>query len=199
MREGRYRSLLAETLLRRNLWMVVALAMAVSNLGLAYWVLDTDVREKTIVIPPLFEKPFWVHGDEVSPEYLEQMAVFFASLALTYNPDNIGHQVSLFLRYADPKDYGALAAKLEGDASRIRRNRLSSAFYPQEIRLSGQRAALTGQLTTLVGNKQTEQRQATFRIRFAYRSGRLFVSKFTEVQNSANPFAADGDAADLGD
>jgi conjugal transfer pilus assembly protein TraE len=198
MREGRYRSLLTETVLRRNLWMLVALVMAASNLGLAYWVIDTDVREKTIVIPPLFEKPFWVHGDEVSPEYLEQMAVFFASLALTYNPDNIGHQVNLFLRHADPRGYGALAAKLEGDANRIRRNRLSSVFYPQEIRLSAQQAALTGQLTTLVGNKQTEQRQATFLIRFAYRSGRLFVSKFSEVQDSANPFTVDGAAAEPG-
>lgn len=198
MKEGHYRSLLTETLLRRNLWMLVALAMTVSNLGLAYWVIDTDVREKTIVIPPLFEKPFWVHGNEISPEYLEQMAVFFANLALTYNPDNIGHQVNLFLRYADPQDYGALAAKLEGDMNRIRRNRLSSVFYPQEIRLSAQQAALTGQLTTLVGNKQTDQRQATFLIRFAYRSGRLFVSKFMEVQDSANPFAVDGVAAESG-
>ena len=196
MRENRYRSLLAETLWRRNLWMAVALAMAVSNLGLAYWVINTDVREKTIVVPPVFEKAFWVHGDEVSPEYLEQMAVFFASLALTYNPDNIDHQVGLFLRYADPKSYGALAAKLEGDAHKIKRNRLSSVFYPQEIRLKGQQAALTGQLTTLVGNKQTEQRQARFLIRFAYRDGRLFVSKFTEVQDSANPFATDGDTAE---
>ncbi len=191
MRESRYRSLLTETLLRRNLWMAVALLMAVSNVGLSYWVLNTDVREKTIVVPPRFEKSFWVHGDEVSPEYLEQMAVYFAGLALTYNPENISHQVSQFLRYADPESYGALAAKLEGDAHKIQRNRLSSVFYPQEVRLKGEQVLLAGQLTTLVGNKQTEQRQARFLIRFVYRDGRLFVSQFTEVQDSANPFATD--------
>ncbi len=196
MMERRFRSLLAETLWRRNLWMAVALAMAVSNLGLALRVLNSDVREKTIVVPPAFEKAFWVHGDEISPEYLEQMAVFFASLALTYNPDNIGHQVSLFLRYADPQSYGALAARLEGDALRIARNRLASVFYPQAIRLKGRQIALTGQLTTLVGNKQTAQRQATFLIAFAYRDGRFFVSQFAEVEASADPFLADG-AADL--
>ena len=189
MRESRYRSLLTETLWRRNLWMAVALLMALSNVALGYWVLTTDVREKTIVVPPRFEKSFWVHGDAVSPEYLEQMAVYFAGLALTYNPDNIGHQVSQFLRYADPESYGALAARLEGDARKIERNRLASVFYPQEVRLKGERVLLAGQLTTLVGNKQTEQRQARFLIRFTYRDGRLFVSQFTEVQDSENPFA----------
>lgn len=189
MRESRYRSLLTDTLWRRNLWMAVALLLAASNVGLAYWVLNTDVREKTIIVPPSFEKTFWVHGDEVSPEYLEQMAVYFAGLALTYNPDNIDHQVNRFLRYADPESYGALAARLEGDTQKIQRNRLSSVFYPQEVRLKGERVILAGQLTTLVGNKQTEQRQARFLIRFTYRDGRLFVSQFTEVQDSENPFA----------
>jgi len=187
MRESRYRSLLTETFRRRNLWMGMALVLAVANLILSYWVLHTDVREKTIIVPPGFEKPFWVHGDEVSPGYLEQMAVYFTGLALTYNPDNIRHQVGEFLRYADPESYGALAARLEGDADKIQRNRLASVFYPQEVKLQGSQALLTGQLTTLVGNKQTEQRQARFLIKFSYRDGRLFVAQFKEVQHNEQP------------
>ena len=195
MREGRYQSLFAEVLWRRNLWMVVALIMAVANLGLSGWVLTSDTREKTIVVPPTLDRSFWVHGDEVSPDYLEQMAVYFASLALSYNPDNIRHQVTLFLRYADPEGYGALAARLEGDTEKVERNRLASVFYPQEIRIKGYQVALTGQLITLVGDKQTEQRQTAFLIAFAYRNGRLFVAKFMEVPNRANPFDSDGGAA----
>ncbi len=83
MREARYRSALAEALWRRNLWMAVAAAMVLSNLGLVIWLYGVDVREKTIVTPPGLDKAFWVQGDEVSPEYLEQMALFFASLALS--------------------------------------------------------------------------------------------------------------------
>jgi len=195
MRESRYRSLFAEVLWRRNLWMVAALIMAVANLGLSSWVLVSDTREKTIVVPPTLDKAFWVQGDDLSPDYLEQMAVYFASLALSYNPDNIRHQVSLFLRYADPQSYGALAAQLEGDAEKVERNRLASVFYPQEIRIKHRMVALTGQLITLVGNKQTEQRQTAFLIAFTYRNGRLSVAKFMEVQNSANPFVTDGGAA----
>ncbi len=194
MNRQRYKSVLAEALWRRNLWMAVAVTMAVSNAALAYWVVTTDVREKTIITPPVVNKAFWVRGEEFSPEYLEQMAVFFAGLALTYNPDNVHHQAALFLRYADPTAYGALAARLEGDAEKIKRSRMSSAFYPQEVRIRDQKVALTGQLVTLVGGKITSERQATFLIGFARRNGQLFVKTFVEVDNRENPFDVGGGA-----
>lgn len=197
MKDPRYRALLAETVWRRNLWMVLALTLAAGNAALAYWVLRTDVREKTIVVPPVFDRPFWVHGEQVSVDYLEQMAVFFASLALTFNPDNIEHQAQLFLRYADPARYGALAAQLDDDVRKVKRNRVSSVFYAQRIRVQGHAAALNGQLTTLVGQQATTPRQATFRLRFIYRDGRLFVTHFTEVQDHANPFAVAGGGSAL--
>jgi conjugal transfer pilus assembly protein TraE len=184
MRESRYRSVLAQALWRRNLWMAVAAVMALSNMGLVAWIHRVDVREKTIIAPPTVDKAFWVHGDEVSPAYLEQMALFFASLALTYHPDNIDAQVRLFLRYADPQVYGALATRLEADTERVRRNRLSSVFYAQEVRIQGHEVRLTGQLTTWVGEKPVKTRQAAFRFRFDYRNARLFVSEFEEVDRA---------------
>ena len=139
----------------RYLWLLPLLLLAACE--------PKVIREKTIVAPPVLEKSFWVHGDEVSPEYLEQMALFFAGLALTYHPDNVDDQVRLFLRYADPAVYGALASRLEADAEKVRRNNLSSVFYPQEVRIKGRRVALTGQLATFVGRKSVETRQGVFR------------------------------------
>ena len=184
MRLERYRSALAEALWRRNAWMAVAAVMAVSNVVLAAWLVRVDIHEKTIVTPPVIEKSFWVHGERVSPEYLEQMALFFAGLALTYHPDNIDDQVRIFLRYADPAVYGALAARLEADAEKVRRNNLSAVFYPQEVRVKGLQVALTGQLASFVGNKPIETRQGVFRFQFDYRGGRLFVSQFEEVDRA---------------
>ena len=181
---ARYRSALAEALWRRNAWMATAAVMALSNLVLAAWLVRVDVREKTIVTPPTLEKSFWVHGDEVSPEYLEQMALFFAGLALTYHPDNVDEQVRLFLRYADPTVYGALAARLEADVKKVRRNNLSSVFYPQAVRIEGRGVLLTGQLATFIGQKSVQARQGVFRFRFDYRGGRLFVSEFEEVDRA---------------
>jgi conjugal transfer pilus assembly protein TraE len=190
MHRQRYLSHLAEALWRRNLWMAIALLLAVANSLLAYGLATRPaVREKTIVLPPSVEKTFWVHGDTVAPEYLEQMALWFADLALTYNPETIAHRVKRFLRHADPTAYGALAARLEADAAKVKRQRLSSVFYPQSIRIEGDQVALTGQLVTLVGSKETNARQATFRMSFAYRHGRLFVLEFQETDH-AHPFGS---------
>jgi hypothetical protein len=51
-REARYRSALAETLWRRNLWKAVAARMAFANAALVAWIHGVDVREKTMVTPP---------------------------------------------------------------------------------------------------------------------------------------------------
>lgn len=190
MMRRNYTSALAEAVRRRNLWILVALLLGVSNLLLAGGLLSRlGVAEKTIVTPPEIRKPFSVQGEEVSPEYLEQMAPWFAGLALTYNPDNIDYQIRQFLSYADPRAYGELAARLESDAEKVRRNQMSSVFHAREVRIRGRQVAVTGTLMTLVASKSTGQREATFLIEFNYRSGRLTVRRFLEVQ-SDDPFAA---------
>ena len=180
MNESHYRSLLAQFQWRRNLWMAVAMAMAASNLALTGWMLATAGAEKTIVVPPSFERRFWVQGDTVSPEYLEQMAVWFAHLALTYNPDNIDYQARLFLRYAEPASYGALSAQLAADSERVRHDRISSVFYPREVRTRVDHVSLDGDLVTWVGSRMTGHRRGVFDLRFVHRDGRLYVASFQD-------------------
>ena len=192
MERRRYVSALAETVHRRNLWMATALAMVLANLLLSCKVLTTSTQEKTIVTPPVLEKAFWVQGEKVAPEYLEMMATFFAGLALSYTKDNIEGQVALFLRYTDPEAHGELATRLNAEAEKIRRNNLSSVFYPVEVRVreKSQQIAITGDLVTMVGEQVTGRRRAVFALRLHYRNGRLFVAEFKESQDEAHPFAA---------
>ena len=46
-------------------------------------------RERIIVVPPSLEKSFWVSGNTVSREYLEQMGAFVAWLVLDVSPSSI--------------------------------------------------------------------------------------------------------------
>ena len=192
MERRRYVSVLAESVHRRNLWMATALAMVLANLLLSCKVLTTSTQEKTIVTPPVLEKAFWVQGEKVAPEYLEMMATFFAGLALSYTKDNIEGQVALFLRYTDPVAHGELATRLNAEAEKIRRNNLSSVFYPVEVRVRDktQQVAITGDLVTMVGEQVTGRRRAVFALRLSYRNGRLFVAEFNEATDEAHPFPA---------
>lgn len=186
-----YASTLAETVHRRNVWMLTALAMVFANVLLSCKVLTTSTQEKTIVTPPVIEKAFWVQGAQVAPEYLEMMATFFAGLALSYTRDNIEGQTALFLRYTDPSAHGELSTRLSAEAEKIRRNNLSSVFYPVEVRVRDktQQVAVTGDLVTMVGEQVTGRRRATFALRLTFRNGRLFVAGFNETTDEANPFA----------
>lgn len=192
MDRRRYVSALAETVHRRNLWMTMALAMVLANLLLSCKVLTTSTQEKTIITPPVLEKAFWVQGEKVAPEYLEMMATFFAGLALSYTKDNIEGQVALFLRYTDPEAHGELATRLNAEADKIKRNNLSSVFYPVEVRVreKSQQIAITGDLVTMVGEQVTGRRRTVFSLRLTYRNGRLFVAEFNEASDEAHPFAA---------
>lgn len=192
---SRYASALAESVHRRNLWLMVALAMTASNVMLCAKVASTSTQEKTIITPPVIEKAFWVHGNKVSPEYLEMMATYFAGLALTYTKDNIEGQTALFLRFTDPEAHGVLSAQLSAEAEKIRRNNLSSVFYPVQVRVrdQDQRVAVTGDLVTMVGEQITGRRRATFALHMSYRNGRLYVAEFRESDNEKDPFVAAAD------
>lgn len=196
MERRRYLSELAEHTARGRVFALIALVLAASNLGLVAWAMSRDAVERTIVTPPVIERAFWVEDAAASPAYLEQMAVFLAQLALSYSPANVEHQGEVFLRYADPAAYGVLRTRWLEDTERVKRNRVASVFHPLEVRTRGRRVAVLGELRTLVGSKQTDQRRAAFRIDFALRSGRLFVTEFLEVDH-ADPFG-DRAGADRG-
>ena len=53
--------------------------------------------EKTVIVPPAIDKSFWVSGNEVSKSYLEQMAYWYAGLALNVTPSTGEYQKQLFL------------------------------------------------------------------------------------------------------
>ena len=57
--------------------------------------------EKVIVLPPEVRREFWVEGNRFSPEYLEEMAVYFLHLALDVNQTTLPCNIDVLSRYAD--------------------------------------------------------------------------------------------------
>ena len=55
-------------------------------------------NEKTVLVPPEIKRSFWVSGNAVSREYLEDMAYWYAGLALNITPAVSTYQNSLFLK-----------------------------------------------------------------------------------------------------
>ena len=187
MERRRYRSMLAEAISRRNLWAGLALLLAASNVALAMRLVTLETYEKTIIVPPDMDRPFWVHGPEASPEYLEQMAVWYVGLAATFSPASLPRQIETLLRHADPRFYGPLAARLAEDLERVRRTQISQAFYVSEVQSRGGRVAVRGDLVAWVGSKRAAQRRAAFLVGLRMAGGRLVVTELKEVDHD-DPF-----------
>lgn len=181
MKEARHEGLVAQLFTKLNAWMLVGTLLAVSNLLLLFLFMTSQTPEKTIVIPADVSKSFWVQGDKVAPEYLEQMAAYFANNLLTYNPENATGQFDTVLRYADPRANQELRKAFMAELGDIKSKQRGSVFYIQETKVKGKQALLFGQKIDMATGVVIGNQVKGYQIDFDYRNGRLFVASFKEV------------------
>ena len=72
-------------------------------------------------------------GQKVSTEYLQEMAYWYAGLALNITPHVADYQKNQFLKYAAPSEYGRLQAEFGARADFIRKNNASTQFSTQAM------------------------------------------------------------------
>jgi conjugal transfer pilus assembly protein TraE len=139
--------------------------------------------EKTIIVPPSIQKSFWVNGDSVSKSYLEQMAYWYAGLALTVSPATGNYQKDLFLRYATPAGSGQLAAEMTARLEYMAKNNTATMFTAQTLTTDEKlmKVAITGDLETFVGDKRISSKHTIYVVGFKYINEKLFVNELKET------------------
>ncbi|MBI3440933.1 MAG: hypothetical protein HY052_03875 [Proteobacteria bacterium] len=85
------------------------LLMAAANLSL---IGDTRI----VLTPPDINKTFWVEKGNASPEYIEQMSLFFLSLMMDVTPGNVEYKYNIIKSYLDSEVYGAIETDLAVNA-----------------------------------------------------------------------------------
>lgn len=192
MRQGNYQSALQGMGADRNAWRWLAIGLLAGDLLLGVALMMKS--ERTVVTPPEIHKTFWVSDDHASPEYLEQMALWFAGLVLNISPANVEYQNELFLRYATPDGHGRMKSLMAVQAKRIKRLNASQVFYLNRYKIDPDhmQVALSGQLKKWVGEEPLPVEDKTFRARFRMEGGRMLVSEFKEAKWD-DPFNAKSD------
>ncbi|TXF11198.1 type IV conjugative transfer system protein TraE [Pelomicrobium methylotrophicum] len=172
---------------------LLAALLAVMVLAQSLAMIRLAGAEKTVLVPPEIRRSFWVSGNAVSREYLEEMAYWYAGLALNVTPAVSDYQNSLFLKYAAPSEYGRLQAEMGARAEFLKRNNTATQFSVRNVTTDekGLKVALSGVLVTWTSDKKAGERNATYLVGFRFMNGRLYVSEFKETSDQ-NPF---GDAA----
>lgn len=184
---SKYKNALDQSQSDKRTWQQVGVFASLTSFVLATTlVVIGKGTEKTIITPPTVSKTFWVDGDQISPEYVEQMADYFAGLALSANPANVKYRHQMLLQYVAPGAYGALKPELEYAADKMVRDSVSQAFFPTNIRVKGTEANLTGRMITSIGDKVTSEKVVNYIVKFKYDSGRLFVDKFQQFDRTGH-------------
>lgn len=137
-------------------------------------------EERVVIVPTDFKQGFWVEGNQVSPSYLEEMALFMSSLCLNLSPATIAYQRDVLLRHTHPSAYGTLKQHFMDTEKRLQKDRISMIFRPLKARVSTSNMGvyLTGDLITWVGQKQVTQARETYRLRFHRVRGQLQLLSF---------------------
>ena len=180
LRTGFGRALQALLVLFIGLTVLLATALAMRS---------NNVR--TVVVPPVTSKGFWIDDATVSPEYLEQMALFVAQLVYNVTPANADYNTRILLNHAAPAFYGALRQQGEATVKRLRADNATTLFGVRAVThdASALRVALHGVLSTYINDKRVAEHPKVYLFTFSLSGGRLYVTSIVETSD-ADPLGA---------
>ena len=154
----------------------------------AFCTMDRTVR--TILVPPEINKTFWVDGNHIGPEWLEQMGSCVISQYATVSPQTIEYQNSVLLKLVHPSVNGELAVRFKMGANRLKQENMSKIFMPREVRISekGQAVALIGTQITFIADKRVPGDEVkAYLVAFDYDGSRTFIKELRET-SPVRPF-----------
>lgn len=170
-------------------------ASVFSNALLGMMAITNKNTHRETLTPPSIQKSFWVDGESVSPEYLEQMGKFLLDLAVNNTPLNCETNRSALLKYTGSGSYGAISAQTAANCQIIEKSRLSNFFSVSNIFIKASEKAIVfnGSMTRWLNDKKMPDRAGAYRIKLGYSGGRIYLSEIVEI----DPKLSDqfGDAA----
>jgi len=174
-----------ENCLRENTFLKIAIFL----LALALIVngqLKRPVR--VIVVPPEVKKSFWVEKNKVSPEYLEQLAIFLVTFNANYSPSSIDYNIKTLRQYITPKAYAKIEQDLLVQKVKIQQNHIAQSFFPKKtVTYPGktQTVDVLGTVYRFVRNKEIFKGKAGYRITLSYETSTGDI-KVTELRPLTN-------------
>jgi conjugal transfer pilus assembly protein TraE len=149
---------------------------------LGFYLVTHKTVERTILVPPEISRTMWIEGDQVSAEYLEDMASFIAQLILNTTPMGVDHQGAVLKRYACSDGYGILDSLIRQSALRLKQDSATTLFSIRQMRVDrvNKKIAMQGVQSVFVGERAVGQENKTYVMALAMPAGKLCVKDFYE-------------------
>jgi len=171
----------------RNGYLFLSIGSLFLNIFLSCIISCTVGRERIILVPPEIQKSFWVTNNTVSPDYLTEMAIFFANLRLNVTPANALLQHDLLLRYVGSRYYNDLKLSLSEERDLLKKDHITTAFFPENISVDPKhlQAKIKGTIYQTISDTQLPAQVKTYLLSFNYNNSKLNIESFTEIKANA--------------
>lgn len=180
MKEAWYRQVLHRKGYERKLFFILASILLTSNLLLSLKILLRS--DRLILVPPTFSKELWVKGQEGSPAYLHEMALYVAHLLLDRSAQSMAFQDATLLRYVAPYAVSSFQIKLKDDEAFYRDNALSTMFHTTHVRHDPalKEVHLKGLLTQMESSKIVQTIEQAYTLAYTFQDGFFQVLTFSQ-------------------
>jgi conjugal transfer pilus assembly protein TraE len=161
---------------QRNVFLAIVFFLIILTLVLSFLLFIKS--ERTIVVPAVVEKEFWVEGSSVSPSYLEQMGCFLGDLLLTRSPASADMQLTILMRQTAPVFSHLLSIKLSEELVKLKKDNASYVFFKTNVIVDPQKQTVTleGDRSLFLGDKVLSTEHECYRLCFVNFGGRLLLS-----------------------
>jgi type IV conjugative transfer system protein TraE len=143
-------------------------------------------KDRIVIVPSQLQQSFWVEGNNFSPSYLEEQALYFSHLLLDITQSNFISQAQVVLRYVDSKTYGDFKVKLLTQLERLKKDNLSLAFVAVDwqVNVDDLSVTITGDLLCYVASQRVSVNRKSYKVSFSSNKGRLFLKTFEDLEKS---------------
>lgn len=181
-----YQAELRKMIEKRNGYLILSSGLLILCLILSLGIIFLSGRERIILAPPTMSKDIWISAHSASPEYFSRMTLFLSEVALNLTADNVDFQQELLLRYTDSSYYSVLKPQLVAEADRIKKEHISTAFFPVDIKVDSKHAetVITGDLKSYVGDTALPTKRVSYHVVYRVTSFSPLITLFEEVKNA---------------
>lgn len=133
-------------------------------------------HEKIILVPPTLREPTALDKENVPIHYLEQMGIFFATLAGNLSPSSAEYQASVLAQYAPHEQ--EVARELVGTASYIKKYNIYQSFYPEAVSVTGSNPytiKVSGKVERRISNTIISREKVDYIMEVSYNNYRVFL------------------------
>ena len=176
------------TMLRTSVLALLGISLAVNVMqGASILSMSQKNAPRHILTPPVLEKSFWIEGNDLSQDYLEQMGLYVLQLNLNVSPNSVRYFGKKMLEITDPRAHPEITKRIDVTAGRLERDAVSTVLSPQnifvDVKQHPNKIAFSGKLVTLLTDKRVAEFVKTYVIEFGWVGNKTVVVDFRETND----------------